>query len=1401
MNGPRPRRLRAAVAASTAALLVATGLFLLPTAPTAAAGSFTAKGSIEQVYTYGHPAGSTVELLDGSGTVLQSGTADTQGAKLFRDLAPGPGYQVREGGTTVSGLTVLDPNVHPDQSFYEATRGTLTSGYQYLTTRDGTKLSINVTFPNDGSSGPWPVVVDYSGYDPSQPGQTPQEAAFYPYLGYVVVGVNLRGTTCSGGAFWFFEDAVRTDGYDVIETLAHQSWSNGNVGMVGISYSGYSQMPVAATHPPHLRAITPLSPFSDGYRGILYPGGILNQGFALNWALEREADAKPSAHTWVKNRISGGDTTCQQNQVMRLQSQKLSAEIVDGRFDEPQYAYLSPGNFASQIEVPTFLETQWQDEQTGGYGAEVATILQQRGTKVHAIFTNGTHVDSLGPEVFMKVAAFVDLYVGQRLPGREGNGWYQNGVADALGPLFGTTITSVPFAFPVFSTLAEGLTWYEAQDPIEIRWENGGVAGKEGQPYATITSTHKTWPPSTVKPERWYLQPDGALAKTAPTVADGDARGRSSYTYDPTSKRSKTFDGSTDAMWTSHPNVHWNPLAEGKALSFTTPAFTGKTPYAGGGSADLWLRSTAADTDLEVTLTEVRPDGKEVYIQSGWQRASRRALDPAKSTAIRPWPTYQAGDAAPLPAGQFVPVRVEIFPFAHLFRAGSKLRVNIEAPGGNQPFWEFADIAGTATNEIAHSAGMPSSVLLPAMPDGRLNFYAPSAAPSCAVAGVTTQSQSMRNQPCRDYLPDRKPTGVAAALQGNQVQLSWQAPPVWASGPALTGYRITVAPTGQVVDVDGTATTATVPLGTTGGPVSFTVAARYGATVAPASDASPTITVPTPTSVTAKAGDASASVTWKAPTSPGATVTGYQVTPYVGSTAQAPTTFASTATTQTVTGLTNGTAYSFRVAAIYGSVGASSTGSDPLVVGAPGAPGFLTVTPASKQATIKWWAPSTNGAPITSYTITPYIGSVAQAPVTFNSAANQQTVTGLTNGTTYTFAVAATNSRGTGAAGTTSAVVVNPTPPLAPTSVTAKSANGSAVLAWKAPTSDGGSPITGYVVRPTAGGVAQAPITFNSTATTQTVTGLTNGTGYTFTVAAVNAMGEGTSSSASAALVVGTPGTPGFLSVVPGNKQATVKWWAPSGNGAPITSYVITPYIGSVAQAPVTFANSANSQVVTGLTNGTTYTFSVVAVNAFGPGPAAMSPAALVSPTAPGAPSSVSAKSGNGSATVSWKAPASDGGSPVTGYRVTPYLGGVAQPAVDFASTTTTQLVSGLTNGGSYTFTVQATNAIGTGAASPASSALVVGTPSTPGFITVVAGAGQVTVKWWAPAPNGAPITSYVITPYVGATAQAPRTFASSANTQVVTGLTPGTTYTFLVVAVNAYGPSPGGKSPAATPT
>lgn len=582
--------------------LVATAAAAPPVA--AEVTPFTAHGSVNQVYAYGLGVGTSVQLLNDSDVAVQTGTSDAKGALLFRNVEAGTDYQVKTDAGTVGDLTVTNTNDHPDDQHYAdlAASQPISEGYGYLTTRDGTKLSINVSFPNDGSSGPWPVIVNYSGYDPSQPPGPPREATVYTYQGYVVVGVNMRGTTCSGGAFDFVEPVQGTDGYDAIETLAHQTWSNGDVGMVGISYSGYSQLYVGATNPPHLDAIAPASPFSDTYSGILDPGGILNDGFAVGWATEREDDAKPAAHSWVKQRIANGDTTCAANQVMRLQSNPLLARIHSTPFipADGHLNYLNTETFVDKIKMPTFLSSQWQDEQTGGSAANLIPLFDPSNTDVYGNFTNGTHVEPMSPTEISEQMWFVDLFVGHRIP--KTSSLLALGAPKVLAELFSMPEKESDFGLSYNSWGLQGsyenaLAYYRSRPHIRVRWENGAVTGKEGEPFATATSRYTAWPVPGTTAEKWYFQPDGKLAAATPTIADANARAASSYTYDPTTKLDHSFQGVTDSAWAAHPNVHWNVLTEGNSLSFVTDPYAAKAAYAGTGSADLWVKSSAADTD------------------------------------------------------------------------------------------------------------------------------------------------------------------------------------------------------------------------------------------------------------------------------------------------------------------------------------------------------------------------------------------------------------------------------------------------------------------------------------------------------------------------------------------------------------------------------------------------------------------------------------------------------------------------------------------------------------------------------------------------------------------------------------------------------------------------------------
>lgn len=270
--------------------------------------------------------------------------------------------------------------------------------------------------------------------------------------------------------------------------------------------------------------------------------------------------------------------------------------------------------------------------------------------------------------------------------------------------------------------------------------------------------------------------------------------------------------------------------------------------------------------------------------------------------------------------------------------------------------------------------------------------------------------------------------------------------------------------------------------------------------------------------------------------------------------------------------------------------------------------------------------------------------------------------------------------------------------PGAPRAIRAVAINAGAELTWRPPARDGGAKITGYVIKATPGG----KVAKTANVTSFTVGGLRDGTWYRFTVSAVNRYGTGPASQASAAVKPRRPAAPSAprnVTASAGYKSATVAWTAPvSDGGAPITAYAITARPG---RRTTTVPGNARNALVSGLTNGTSYSLTVTAINGAGSSHATARARITPSVTVPAAPALVRvAATGTGTVQVQWAAPPTDGGSPLTGYTVSASNSG---PTATLGPAATSTTVSGLRPSTTYSFSVTAANTRGAGPATTSS--------------------------------------------------------------------------------------------------
>ncbi len=479
--------------------------------------------------------------------------------------------------------------------------------------------------------------------------------------------------------------------------------------------------------------------------------------------------------------------------------------------------------------------------------------------------------------------------------------------------------------------------------------------------------------------------------------------------------------------------------------------------------------------------------------------------------------------------------------------------------------------------------------------------------------------------------------------------------------------------------------------------------------------ATPRTTPGQPTAVVATGSDRSVSLTWSAPLDDGgADLLSQTATLYDRPTGGVAVASCSTSpndddpTSCEVTGLSNGRTLYVSISAANGA--GSGPASGPRVAVTPLAVPTLTIASVAVGANsiVVDLDIDDGGSPISDF-------EYSLDGDTWTTAATSTeplTISGLVTGRTYSVRVRATNAVGTGAASPASDVTPRTTPG-APSAVIAQSGDRSVALSWESPSDDGGESVTDYVVQH-ATSISGPFTTFVdgvSPATSATVTGLTNGTVYFFRVSAVNGAGAGLTSPVVAATPLAAPGSPTITSLTPGNRYLQLAFTPNASNGgSPVTRYEYALDGGAWRALPTL----TSPQNISGLDNGLRYSVTLRAVNAVGGG----APSAAVTATPYGVPGAVQgflASPGANDATLSWDV-ANANGSPITAYNLIRWSARTEGSILaSYQTTSTTYTVPSLSTGTHY-FTIEATNAAGTGQRSnPRTTAMVGSTvPSAP---------------------------------------------------------------------------------------
>jgi predicted acyl esterase len=501
--------------------------------------------------------------------------------------------------------------------------------HEMIPMRDGIKLSAYITLP-DGP-GPFPTILIRTPYT-IEPGQSA-----YRGHGYAIVQQNLRGLFRSEGKWPLFANEMR-DGYDTVEWIAQQPWSNGKVGVSGGSGPGIAGYMTLMSGAPHLAAGVVQNAHASDYSTVSYPGGVYQAGLLDSWIKARGLEIPP----------------------------EFPRPLIR-RFDS-YYALQDVSTHASKISAPILHLTGWFDIFTQGtidYFKNAQTKGTGHATNHQKLIIRPTGHGEILPGELQWPG---DLPRLNDLPRRWFDFWLRG---------IDTGVQKMP---PV--------QYFVMGDP------------KTKMPPGNVWKSSRAWPPN-ANTVSFYLQPEGGLSRIAPAHPNGS----SSFDYDPLDPVPSVVPKKGD--WLNRAPLDQRILHDrADILRFTSRPLTEPVEIAGDLNAEIWVSTTARDTDFFVRLIDIYPNGFE-------------ALMAAQPMRLR----FRDGFDKMLPAqrNRIYMLTVNLWPLAMVFAKGHRIGVQItssDVPRFDRhsntwdPVKRYED-AVKATNTVHYSSQHPSRLILP----------------------------------------------------------------------------------------------------------------------------------------------------------------------------------------------------------------------------------------------------------------------------------------------------------------------------------------------------------------------------------------------------------------------------------------------------------------------------------------------------------------------------------------------------------------------------------------------------------------------------------------------------------------------------------------------------------------